>query len=58
MLLNDVGPFLTAVQFQLSMCDGCRSVYNNTFNPYLKDIFNPFYFSGGLMDDQCIVLLV
>ncbi len=27
MLLNDVGPLLTAVQFQLSLYDGCRPVY-------------------------------
>ncbi len=27
MLLNDVGPLLTAVQFQLSLYNGCRPVY-------------------------------
>ncbi len=27
MLLNDVGRLLTAVQFQLSLYDGCRPVY-------------------------------
>ncbi len=27
MLLNDMGPLLTSVQFQLSLYDGCRPVY-------------------------------
>ncbi len=27
MLLNDVGPLLTAIQFQLSLYDSCHLVY-------------------------------
>ncbi len=32
MLLNDVGTLLIAVQFQMSLYDGCRRVYISDVN--------------------------
>ncbi len=41
MLLNDVGPLLTAGKFQLSLCEGCHPVY------FLEVIENATYATEG-----------
>ncbi len=58
MLLNDVGTLLTAVQFQLSLYDGCRPVSPNLVNCYSTQISSLFNIIQELMDWGLEILLI